>query len=161
MNRAPDLAEIEGATVRFAMDVPKVNGAAHAHQVSATPYRWIEPSKIKPRQWLHARHYIRQFVTATVAAAGVGKSSEAKLDAVSMACGRNLLTGAAIQPVRVWYWNGEDPHEELQRRIQAIALYYELSEADFGGRLFIDSGRDTRIKVAVDDRQRGSSSTGR
>ena len=123
--------------------------------VSATPYRWIDPASIPPRQWLFDRHYIRRFLTATVSGAGVGKSSLALLDAVSMASGRNLLTGAQIRPVRVWYWNGEDPQEELQRRIAAIARHYGLTEADLGGRLFVDSGRNTQIKVALDDRQRG------
>lgn len=131
------------------------NGAAVDDRVTATPFRWIDPSRIPPRQWLYDRHYIRKFLTATVSGSGVGKSSHALLDAVSMASGRNLLTGAAIRPVRVWYWNGEDPQEELQRRIAAIALRYGLTEADLAGRLFIDNGRDTQIKVAIDDRQRG------
>jgi len=124
-------------------------------RVTATPWRWIDPAKIPPRQWLFDRHYIRKFLTATISGAGVGKSSHALLDAVSMASGRNLLTGAPIRPARVWYWNGEDPQEELHRRIAAIALHYRLDEADLAGRLFIDNGRDMQIKVAIDDRQRG------
>jgi hypothetical protein len=134
---------------------PIVNGTAARGIITATPYRWIDPSSIPPRQWLFDRHYIRKFVTATVAAAGVGKSSIALLDAVSMVCSRNLLTGANMRPARVWYWNGEDPDEELNRRVAAIALHYGLGEADLGGRLFMDNGRDTKIKVAIDDRQRG------
>lgn len=138
-----------------AMDTGSSNAAAVHDRAPVTPYRWIDPSKIPPRQWLYDRHYVRKFLTATISASGVGKSSHALLDAVSMASGRNLLTGTTIRPVRVWYWNGEDPQEELQRRIAAIALHYGLGEADLAGRLFIDNGRDTRIKVAIDDRQRG------
>jgi len=123
--------------------------------VAATPYQWIRPARIPPRQWLFARHYIKKFLSATVSGAGLGKSSHVLLDNVSMACGRNLLTGETIRPLRVWYWNGEDPFEELQRRVQAIALHYGLTEADFGDRLFLDSGRAQRIKVAIDERQRG------
>ncbi|MGE0660437.1 MAG: AAA family ATPase [Reyranellaceae bacterium] len=133
----------------------KANGAANDGIVTATPYRWIDPSSIPPRQWLFERHYIRGFVSCTVSASGVGKSSLALLDAVSMASGRNLLTGAAIPARRVWYWNGEDPREELERRVQAICLHYGLTEADLGGRLFLDSGREKRIKVAIDDRRHG------
>jgi hypothetical protein len=51
--------------------------------------------------------------------------------------------------------NLEDPLEELQRRIQAIALRYDLTASDFGGRLFLDSGRQQRIVVARDDRRNG------
>ena len=51
--------------------------------------------------------------------------------------------------------NLEDPLEELQRRIQAIALRYDLTASDFGGRLFLDSGRQQRIVVAREDRRNG------
>ncbi len=153
-HRTPDLVELETSTVRFVPDAT-ANGAAARRIVTATPYRWIDPSEIPPRQWLFDRHYIRKFLTATVSGSGVGKSSHALLDTASMVCGRNLLTGASIRPVRVWYWNGEDPQEELNRRLAAIALHYGLTEADFADRLFMDNGRDTRIKVAIDNRQHG------
>lgn len=152
--RGPDGLRTAIDQGRVVVDLPGA-GKGSTKLVTATPWRWIDPAKIPPRQWLFDRHYIRKFVTATVSAAGVGKSSLALLDAVSMASGRNLLTGAPIRPARVWYWNGEDPQEELQRRIAAIMLHYGLTEADLAGRLFVDNGRDTQIKVAIDDRQRG------
>ena len=126
-----------------------------AETISASPYRWIEPAEIEPRQWLHGRHFIRKFLSATVSAGGIGKSSLELLDAVSMACGRDLVTGKPIEPRSCWYWNGEDPLEELQRRVQAITLSYDLTDADFGGRLYLDSGRAQRIRVASDDRRHG------
>jgi hypothetical protein len=153
LDRGPDGLR---TAVDRARGAARLNGSsAHDDRVAATPYRWINSCDIQPRQWLFDRHYVRKFLTATVSGSGVGKSSHALLDAISMASGRNLLTGAAMRPLRVWYWNGEDPHEELQRRIQAIALHYGLTEGDLADRLFIDSGRDQRIKVAVDDRHHG------
>jgi AAA domain len=123
--------------------------------IAASLYRWIEPVEIEPRQWLHGRHFIRKFLSATVSAGGIGKSSLELLDAVSMACGRDLVTGKQIEPRSCWYWNGEDPLEELQRRVQAVALSYGLTDADLGGRLYLDSGRAQRIRVASDDRRHG------
>src|SRR5262245_5672934 len=129
--------------------------AAGNDRVSATPYRWTEPAGIPPRQWLLGRHLIRKFLSVTVSAGGVGKSSLELVEAVGLACGRDLLSDKPIAPRAVWYWNGEDPLEELQRRVQAIALHYGLREADLGGRLFLDSGRLQRIVLARDDRREG------
>lgn len=126
-----------------------------ATMVRATPYSWTSPVEIAPRQWLHRRHFIRGYLSVTVSAGGVGKSSQELIDACSMAAGRDLLNGNAIPPRRVWYWNGEDPHEELQRRVQATALHYRLTMNDLADRLFIDSGRDQRIEIAREDRRNG------
>src|SRR5258708_34331701 len=130
-----------------------ITGAMEA--ATASPYIWIDAAQIPPRQWLHGRHFIRKFLSATISAGGTGKSSLELLDAISMVSGIDLLTGNKIQTRAVWYWNGEDPLEELQRRVQAIALHYGLTEGDLGGRLFLDSGRQQRIVVARDDRRHG------
>jgi hypothetical protein len=71
-----------------------------------------------------------------------------------MVTGRDLL-GVGFQPertFRVWYWCGEDPREEIERRIAAILLHYEISPDEIGGRLFIDSGREKRIRIAYEER---------
>jgi AAA domain len=127
-----------------------------SESVSATPYRWIDPTQIPPRQWLGpGRHYCRKFLSVTVAAGGMGKSSLMLLDALSMAAGRDLLTGKKIEPRACWYWNGEDPREELERRVQAIALHYRLTKGDIEGRFFLDTGREQRIVIAHDGRRDG------
>jgi hypothetical protein len=51
--------------------------------------------------------------------------------------------------VNVWIWNGEDPAEEMQRRIMAAALHFDLTPADLQGRLFVDSGRLMPVCIAV------------
>lgn len=125
------------------------NGAADPDQpqITATPYRWRAAKLIPPREWLYDRHYIRTFLSCSVSASGVGKSSVSILEAIGMAVGRNLLTGDEFPPLRTWYWNGEDPHEELERRVQAVCLHYGITENDLGGRFFLDSGRNQRIKI--------------
>src|SRR5262249_47533608 len=42
--------------------------------------------------------------------------------------------------------------EEIERRIAAICLQYRVAPEDIGDRLFIDSGRDTEIKIARDEK---------
>jgi hypothetical protein len=77
----------------------------------------------------------------------VGKSSLALVEAVAMATGKPLL-GIATKPRRVWYVNLEDPRGEIERRVAAICLHFDLREQDFGDRLFFD-GREIEIILAT------------
>jgi hypothetical protein len=87
-------------------------------------------------------------MSCTIAPGGVGKSSLEIGEAISMTTGRNLIGYAPAHPLNVWYWNGEDPAEEIERRIAAIMLYYHVDPSEIEGRLFVDSGRDTGIVIA-------------
>ena len=117
--------------------------------IRAAPYSWRDPQTMPRRQWLYAGHYIRKYPSATVAAGGVGKSSLVIAEAVSMITGRPLLHGIApAEPLNVWIWNGEDPIEELERRIAATMKAYGVRQEDCPGRLFLNSGRNDPIVVA-------------
>jgi hypothetical protein len=117
-----------------------------------TLYRCRNPASIPRRAWLFGKHYIRSFVTTTVAAGGVGKTSLALAEVISMVTSRDIL-GAKPESdgLRVWYWNGEDPHEEIERRIAAICLHHNINmqELEASRQLFFDSGHDTPIKFAM------------
>ena len=52
-----------------------------------------------------------------------------------MASGKPLVGQPVRAPFRVWYWNGEDPVDEMERRVAAICLHHEITEAHLGGRL--------------------------
>ena len=65
-----------------------------------------------------------------------------------MATGRPLLGITPPKRLRVWYWNGEDPREETERRIAAICLHYGITAEEIEGWLFYDSGRDQPIIIA-------------
>ena len=65
-----------------------------------------------------------------------------------MASGKPLLGVTPPDRLRVWLWNGEDPREELERRMMAAAQYFELTRRDFEGYLFLDSGRPMPIIIA-------------
>jgi hypothetical protein len=115
-----------------------------------TPSRfvWRDPATIPPREWLYGHHLVRRFVSCTLAAGGVGKSTLLLADSLAMVTGRDLLGHAPQQPLRVWVWNGEDPRDELERRVAAICLHYGISPEETGDRLFLDSGRELEIVLA-------------
>ena len=95
--------------------------------ITPTLYIWTDPAKIPRRQWIYKPYYIRKFAGSTVATGGAGKSSLLLVEAVAMASGKDLL-GVQPEPgLRVWYWNGEDPQDELQRRVQAIFKHYDIT----------------------------------
>jgi hypothetical protein len=121
-------------------------------RIIAKPFRWIEPAAIPPRQWLYGRHYIREYVSMTVAPGGVGKSSLSIVEALAMASGKALLGIEPCERSRVWLWNGEDPQDEIDRRVMAAAIHYGLTAADFEGWLFTNSGRETEIILATQTR---------
>lgn len=121
-------------------------------KLDATPYRFIDPQTIPRREWLYNNHFIRKFVSATVAPSGVGKSSLSIVEALAMCSGKPLLGAEPKGRFRVWLWNGEDPRDELERRIGAAMMHYQLTPDDIGDRLFVDTGREQEIILATDTR---------
>lgn len=118
--------------------------------IVARPFKLVDPGTIPQRQWLYGKHYIREFISGTIAPGGLGKSSLVLAEALAMVTGINLLKveHPAAQPLRVWLINGEDPYVELERRVGAVALLYGITSDDIGDRLFINSGRDTDFTIA-------------
>jgi hypothetical protein len=116
-------------------------------RISAAPFVWRDPATIPPREWLYGRHYIRKYVSATVAPGGLGKSSLGIAEGLAMASGQDLLGCATPRQLRVWYYNLEDPIDEIERRIAAGMIYYKLAPAAIEGRLFVNSGRDTQLII--------------
>jgi hypothetical protein len=104
--------------------------------IHATPYVWREPNEIPPRQWIYGRIYIRRFVTANVAPGGTGKSSLALAETIACATGRNLLGIEPRERVKTWYWNLEDPVDEIDRRIAALCQHYNIAPSELEGYLF-------------------------
>lgn len=119
----------------------------------AKAWAFRDPRSIPPREWLYGGHYIRKFVSATIAPGGAGKSALTLLEAMAIATGRDLLDVKPAARARVWYFNGEDPLEEIERRIAAARLYYGIEAHELEGWLFIGSGRETEIAIASQTRQ--------
>ncbi len=120
--------------------------------IKATPFVWIDPARIPPRRWLYGRHYVRKFLSATVAPGAFGKSSLIVPEALAIITGRPLLGVTPDEQTNVWIWNGEDPADELQRRITAACLHYQIDRSEIEGKLFVDTGRKTRIIIAEQTR---------
>lgn len=120
-----------------------------AVEFTPSPFVWRDPAEIPPREWLFGKHLIRGFVSATVAPGGLGKSSLLQVEALAMVTGRDLMGDAPPEPLRVWCWNGEDPDHELQRRVAAACLHYQITPDQIDNRLMQDSGRDVPITIAA------------
>lgn len=113
-----------------------------------------DPASLPRRNWYFGWHYIGGYVSATIAPGGLGKSSNAIVEAYSMATGRPLLGGQDVPrrgPLRVWYINLEDPLNELKLRMAAVRLHYAINKVDVGRRLF-RNGRELELCIAVETR---------
>ncbi|ACB96243.1 AAA family ATPase [Beijerinckia indica] len=120
--------------------------------ITATPFIPIDPRRIPTRQWLYGFHMIRGNASATIAPGGIGKSSLLIAEALAIATGRPLL---GIQPdgrANVWIWNGEDPRDELERRVTGAMLHHSIDPREISGRLFLDSGREQELIIAETSR---------
>jgi AAA domain len=129
-------------------DFNKSAGQDGQPSIRATPYVWRDPKDIPKREFLYGTHLIRKFGSAKFAAGGVGKSALALTEAIAIASNRPLLGIVPRRRCRVWYWNGEDPKEETERRIAAICRHHGITAEEIEGWLFYDSGRDQPIVIA-------------
>lgn len=96
---------------------------------------------LKARDWLYARHYIRRYLSLTVAPGGLGKSLLVMTEAIAMATGRDLLGVKPKKRLRVCYYNAEDPMDEIRLRVAAICKHHGIPEEELRGWFFADSGR--------------------
>ena len=115
--------------------------------LAPTPLEIGQVAAIPPRQWLYGRHYIRNFLSVTVASGGTGKTAVTLAEATAMATGKPLL-GTETEKRRVWVWNLEDPLDELRRRFAAICQHYSIRQEEYRGHLFVNSSRDGKVVMA-------------
>ena len=129
---------------------PPAAPAVRVVQLNAAfqPFRLQDPKSLPPREWLYDRHYIRGFVSTTVAPGGLGKSSEKIVEALAMVTGRPLLGARPPERLRVAYWGGEDPRDETSRRFTAACMHYQISSGELGESLVIADGETLPIKLA-------------
>jgi len=148
-----------GGTVEALQDMalypvePMTIGLTESHsvpKVTPTPFQWVEPKSIPQRAVIYGNHLYRKFVSMTVSPGGLGKSSMVMVEALAMAANKPLLGEEIYEgPLKVWYWNGEDPQDENTRRIVAAATHHNLRPEEFAANLWIDSGRSMAIKLAA------------
>lgn len=113
---------------------------------------WRDAATIPPRPFLYGgKHYARKYIGASIGSGGRLKTSHGLFEAIEMTSGRDLTTGVERSdgPLRVLFLNAEEDQDELDRRLAAICLRYNISEPDLGGRLFIKSARDDPLRFAT------------
>jgi RecA-family ATPase len=112
------------------------------------PFVPRDEASLPPRVFLYGRHYQRGTVGTTVAPGGTGKTSLNMCEGVAMATGRNLLGEQPEERLRVWFHNGEDNMDELNRRLVAICKHYQIPQEDLVGWFFMTTGDEVPLKVA-------------
>lgn len=111
---------------------------AHAREpFGLRPLKIRDPGEIPHRQWIYGTQLIRGFVTLLVAPGGTGKSSLLLATCLSIATGRSLLGQRIFQPCNTALLNLEDPQDEIDRRVTALAMHYKISNQELGGRFFV------------------------
>jgi hypothetical protein len=112
-----------------------------------------DPGPIRPRQWLLGNQFCCGFISSLVAAGGVGKSSLRLLQYISLALGRPLCSQHVFRRCRVLLISLEDDDDELQRRIQAVLLHYDIPRSELKGWLFCKYVKRSKL-AELEDRER-------
>jgi len=112
------------------------------------PVSIIDQCHIPHRQWIYGTQLIRGFVTLLIAPGGTGKSSLLLATCLSIAIGRSLLGPRIFQQCNTAVLNLEDPQDEIDRRLAALAIRYDIKDDDVRGRMFA-SPPERGIKIAA------------
>jgi len=106
------------------------------------PVGLLQPSKRPPRDWLVRHRLMRKHTTVTAAAPGVGKSTLTIEEAVSLASGMDFLGFGVDRQRKVAVINNEETRDELERRIEAACVRFEVPFEAIAGTLYLHSGVD-------------------
>jgi len=142
-----EAARVDNFTAQFRPTLAVDNDPKPASQFALRSLQILDQRKIPHRQWLYGTDLIRGFVTLLVAPGGSGKSSLILAMALALATNRRLLKTHIHQQCRVALLNLEDPQHEIDRRLAALAMHYNINNSDVGGRLFI-SPPDRGVRIA-------------
>lgn len=118
-------------------------------QFTLRPIAIPDPATIKPRQWIYGRHLIRGFVTLLVAPGGTGKSSLVLGSCIAIAINRQLFGAKIYQQCNTALLNLEDPQEEIDRRLAALGIFYNIDNTQLAGRFFM-SPPEQKVLIAAE-----------
>lgn len=93
----------------------------------------LNPQAIPKREWLMHGRFLTGFVTVTISPGGMGKSTLSMLEglAVNQGKGEEWLGRKTYQSgVGVWVYNLEDPQDELDRKVAAMAQHFDIPYED-------------------------------
>lgn len=140
---------IDDARKKWGIENPTVVVEAKPQEpFKAEAFSLSKMKAIKQREWLYGTHLIAGFISCTVSPGGVGKTTLALIEAISICLGRGLIGTKPARQAKVLHINLEDPEDELYRRVQAICDVFQIDPKELEGRLFINSGRKQKLVVA-------------
>jgi hypothetical protein len=108
-----------------------------------------DATKIRPRPWIYGWHLIRGYVTLLVAPGGTGKTSLILAILIAIATNRPLFGQRIHQQCNTGLLNLEDPQDEIDRRLAALALHYNIRDEDLTGRFFM-SPAEAKVLIAAE-----------
>ena len=108
----------------------------------------INTKLIPKREWLLGAWFLKKFLSVTVAPGGTGKSNLSIVEALALVTGKELSGDYVHERCKVWLHNGEDPKDEIERRIGAACETHRVRPHELKGRLFYTSGREMPLKIA-------------
>ncbi len=98
--------------------------------------------------------YLKGQVSLLVSPGGSGKSKLGLVDAAAIATGKPLSGFDVMEKGPVWYYNMEDPIDEIQRRILAMSLCHQVPTPLLKD-LLITSGRERPFSLCKADPKTG------
>lgn len=117
-----------------------------------TPVPKLNQLELPRRKWVYGTAYIREFVTVTASAGGIGKTSLATVEALAIATGKPLLGEAVREQTNVWVLNLEDPLMEMNLRLAAAMEKYKIGYDEIDGKLFMDAEDTMEMILAAEGR---------
>jgi hypothetical protein len=112
----------------------------------------LDPRTIPPRPWVFGDWLLRQCVTEVIAAPGLNKTSLILHVLLAVAAGASWAGLMTHDPGPVWFYNNEEPPDELDRRVYAALAEMRIPFDQIRDRVFINSGANYPLLVARYDR---------
>jgi AAA domain len=144
----PKTNDAAGGGAQTPQDGTKSQKSGGRRVLVLQPFRPFDVAKLPPRSWLYGKHYQRRTGSLTAGPGGMGKTSNDMVEAIAMVTGRNLLREQPKERLRVWFHNGEDPRDEIDRRLAAICQHFRIPQDELTGWLWTTSGNEFPLRVA-------------
>jgi len=153
-----DYIDTEGLVDETKFEPKKSNG--QGSQKKAIRFEPVgtyrDPATIPRRKWLYSKQYIVGHVSTTIADGGIGKTNLSIAEGIALATGRNILGVDVPEPTNVLYWNGEEPLDEIERRVHAVCQHYGVDPTELTNKFFMMSGLKPEHSILIARMQHGN-----
>ena len=108
----------------------------------------FNPAAIPVRDFIIDKYLLKKYVNVWLSPGGVGKSTFALAEAISVATGRDLLGLGINRQAKTLIINNEDDTDEIYRRVMGICAKHDIPLSELEGNFYFFSGYDNPFKVA-------------